>query len=218
MFLNTKRLVSIAASTLVLSLVSASANAQIDVLTGLNNGGGWSEGPYASTYTFNQSMILNSIGFASRGEGLSTISYTLNNTLVNLLESDLGSVDSKGLQWYTFANGGLSVNATSVLTVTTQGAFYSFPPDPSDPFGSSQSFYQTYELGVGSTNPNSNVTYNGMAGSYNTPVTFVTNSNLRVSPSNPGSNVAPEPGSFALALTGGAALLGICVRRRRNAG
>ena len=45
-----------------------------------------------------------------------------------------------------------------------------------------------------------------------------TNSNLRVSPSNPGSNVAPEPGSFALALTGGAALLGICVRRRRNAG
>jgi len=35
--------------------------------------------------------------------------------------------------------------------------------------------------------------------------------------SNPGSNVAPEPGSFALALTGGAALLGICIRRRRNA-
>ena len=35
-------------------------------------------------------------------------------------------------------------------------------------------------------------------------------------PANPGSNVAPEPGSFALALTGGAALLGICYRRRRN--
>ena len=34
---------------------------------------------------------------------------------------------------------------------------------------------------------------------------------------DPGANVAPEPGSFALALTGGAALLGICVRRRRNA-
>jgi hypothetical protein len=37
-------------------------------------------------------------------------------------------------------------------------------------------------------------------------------------PADPGSNVAPEPGSFALALTGGVALLGICYRRRRNAG
>ena len=216
MSIISKRLVSIAASTLVLSLVSASANAQIDVLTGLNDGGDYGEGPFESTYTFNQSMILNSIGFWSRGAGLSTIRYTLNNTVVNLLESHLGSVDSEGFQWYTFANGGLSVNATSVLTVTTQGAIVFFPPDdPSDP---PYSFYQTYELGVGATNPNSNVTYNGMTGSMPTSVNFLTNSNLRVTASNPGSNVAPEPGSFALALTGGAALLGICVRRRRNAG
>lgn len=34
-------------------------------------------------------------------------------------------------------------------------------------------------------------------------------------PTNPGSNVAPEPGTFALALTGGGALLGLCIRRRR---
>ena len=34
-------------------------------------------------------------------------------------------------------------------------------------------------------------------------------------PANPGSNVAPEPGSLALALTGGFALVGICIRRRR---
>jgi hypothetical protein len=38
------------------------------------------------------------------------------------------------------------------------------------------------------------------------------------STSSLGGNVAPEPGSFALALTGGAALIGICIRRRRNAG
>jgi hypothetical protein len=34
-------------------------------------------------------------------------------------------------------------------------------------------------------------------------------------PANPGSNVAPEPGSLALALTGGCALIGMCIRRRR---
>ena len=36
-------------------------------------------------------------------------------------------------------------------------------------------------------------------------------------PSNPGSNVAPEPASLALALTGGCALAGICIRRLKSA-
>jgi len=62
----------------------------------------------------------------------------------------------------------------------------------------------------------SNVTFLGTINVANAPVGGKTNSNIRVS--NPGSNVAPEPGSFALTLTGGAALIGICVRRRRNAG
>jgi hypothetical protein len=44
---------------------------------------------------------------------------------------------------------------------------------------------------------------------------YKTNGNIKVQ--NPGSNVAPEPGTFALALTGGGALLGICIRRRRMA-
>lgn len=35
--------------------------------------------------------------------------------------------------------------------------------------------------------------------------------------SNPGSNVAPEPGTLALALTGGCALLGMYIRRRKAA-
>jgi hypothetical protein len=35
-------------------------------------------------------------------------------------------------------------------------------------------------------------------------------------PANPGSNVAPEPGSLALAITGGCALVGMFIRRRRR--
>ena len=200
MFIITKRLVSIAASTLVLSLVSASANAQFDVLNLGFGKTGVINKTFVSTYTFNQSMILNSIEFVTSDEGFSTLSYTLDNTEVNLLQSQLGSGNM-----YTFSNGGLSVNATSVLTVTTRGDLVAAPAT-----------YRTYHSNVSSTNLNSNVTYNGMAGNGSSPVTNLTNSNLRVS--NPGSNVAPEPGTFALALTGGAALLGICVRRRRNAG
>ena len=36
-------------------------------------------------------------------------------------------------------------------------------------------------------------------------------------PNYTGANVAPEPGSLALALTGGYALLGMYIRRRRAA-
>jgi hypothetical protein len=158
-------------------------------------------------------MILNSIGFVSNNEALSTVSYTLNGTLFNLNQGMLGDVDSNGLQWYTLANGGVSVSASSVLKLTTKGSLQSFDPG----FGIVQ-WYQTYEVGVGSTNPNSNVTYNGMREGSSNAFGFVTNSNLRVSPSNPGSNVAPEPGSIALLLTGGGALAGIALRRRRNAG
>jgi hypothetical protein len=60
-----------------------------------------------------------------------------------------------------------------------------------------------------STNPK--VTYNGFGGF----VPQITSGNIKVS--NPGSNVAPEPGSIALLLTGGGALAGIALRRRRNA-
>ena len=204
MFIFSKRLVSIAASTLVLSLVSASANAQILVLNQGFSGNGDNK-TFVSTYTFNQSMILNSILFAASDGGFSTLSYKLNDTEVDLLplQSELGIYSTK-FRSYTFSNGGLSVNANSVLTVTTRGDLIA------------EATYRTYNWAVLSTNLNSNVTYNGMAGNGPSPVTNLTNSNLRVS--NPGSNVAPEPGSFALALTGGAALLGICVRRRRNAG
>ena len=203
------------ASVIVGSVVPSQAFAQIDVLTGLNGFGSSNDVFYESVYTFRQSMILNSIGFVTRNQGLSSVSYKINNLEFHLDESMLSGVDANGLQWYTLANGGLSVNASSVITVSTVGSWNS-PPPPFDEFGSQQpDFTKTYDVGVGSNNPSSNVTYNGSYENSTYRGAARTNSNLRVS--NPSANVAPEPGTFALALTGGGALIGICIRRRRNA-
>ena len=200
------------ASVMVASVVPSQAFAEIDVLSLQTVNYATNNVTAQSTYTFTKSMILNSIGFVSKGEGLTTVSYTLDGTSVNLLESNLSPVDANGLQWYNLAGGGLSVNASSMLRVTTKGALI-----PSNEF--EDAYYKTRNFAVVSTDSSSNVSYNGMVetlGSTSFAIdTSVTNSNLRVS--SPTSNVAPEPGSIALALTGGAALIGICIRRRRNA-
>jgi len=194
MSIISKRLVSIAASTLVLSLVSASAHAQIDVFSSLTNANYGFGGTLVSTYTFNSSMILNSIAFATNGGSNVALSYQVNGggyTSVSI--ASLGTTDSKGFQWFDLGSG-LTMQSGTTLDVKMVGS-------------SASAAEHNYAYTQGA-----NVTYSGFSphGSH------LTNSNLRVS--NPGSNVAPEPASFALALTGGAALLGICVRRRRNAG
>ena len=197
------------ASVMVASVTASQAIAQgpVYVFTGLTVDGTFLS-TVESTYTFNQPMILNSIGFVSEGLDLSTINYRFGSALpTSLLASQLEAVDANGLRWYTLPNGGLSVNALSVLKVTTAGEYV---PATTGGFGQ-PAYYNTYIRKVGSTDSSSNITYNGI----NVLGTTNTNSNLRVS--SPTSNVAPEPGSFALALTGGAALLGICIRRRRNA-
>ena len=209
MSLLSKRLVSIAASSLVLSLVSASANAQIDVLTGgtsdrTNRG-------FTSTYKFTDSMILNSIGFFTNGKTYESLSYSVGGTTYQLgtdfTANDLSVVDN-GFQWLIITPQSMISNQT--VTVYTKG--------PSVPIPGFGSFTQTDYFSNFTVNPSANVSFEGsdvVFIGFNDPIS---NSNLRVSPSNPGSNVAPEPGSFALALTGGAALLGICIRRRRLAG
>jgi len=190
------------ASVMVASVTASQAFAQgpFDVLTGLTNRAN-TDGTLVSTYTFNQSMILNSIGFVVDTSPLTKASYTLGTTRIDLTASDLVGAPVDGILWYNLANGGLSVNRFSVLEVTAN----SQRPDGNG-FVDVTNFAH-----VGSTNSSSNVTYNGLT-VFGTPAT---NSNLRVS--NPSSNVAPEPGSFVLALTGGAALIGICIHRRRNA-
>ena len=202
MSLLSKRLVSIAASTLLLSLVSASAHAEFEFLTSSPTSGpmyNWGV-TATSTFTFTQSMILNSIGFATVGTQNVAFSYAYGDGgFTNI--STLGTQDANGFSWYDFSTG-QAIQSGTILKVRMERA------TPTGGYGAG--IYT-----VTGQNAAANVVYNGLVAA-SAPNVGLTNSNIRVS--NPGSNVAPEPGSFALALTGGAALLGICVRRRRNAG
>jgi len=208
MFLNTKRLVSIAASTVLLSLIASAANAQIDVLTGLQHGGQNVGGTLSSTYTFSSPMILNSVGFYTYGD-LSTyltLSYSIDGVNQSFDRSNLvHGVD--GISWLTLSNP-VTILKDQVVVVTTKGR------DISQSFNGVPTFLTDFQT-FASVNPNAPVSYNtSITQSFSNHSRF-SNSNLRVT--NPSANVAPEPGTFALALTGGAALLGMCIRRRRNA-
>jgi hypothetical protein len=192
-----KRLVSAAASALVLTVLSTAAQAQTDVLT--FTGTKTANDPAGAkvmnaVYTFNTSMILNSIGFYETGPNFGDY-YEINGAPI-FPSTGISTKDSNNVFWVTLDR---LMNAGDVLEVITVDTEY---------------------LGA-TANSGTNVSYGGMG--YGNPPTGLptgistsrTNSNIRVT--NPSSNVAPEPGTFALALTGGGALLGICIRRRRNA-
>jgi hypothetical protein len=202
MSLITQRLVGVAASTVLLSLVSATAHAQlIDVFSG---------GTLYSTvfrfntvYTFSSPMILNSIGFQTHDEGDGVFEFAINGGgFANASTSSLGTfnaADSSGVRWFQLINPvTLGTNGTvNVQTSGTSGYRYNQTLNTA----ANVDFVTGYDWGGGT----------GVEARSD----FASNSNLRVS--NPSSNVAPEPGTFALALTGGGALIGICIRRRRNA-
>jgi hypothetical protein len=212
MSLFSKRLVGVVASTALLSLVSAAAHAQtIDVLTG---GGDYHVADHSVTteYTFSSPMILNSIGFLSRYGDNGTFEYSIDNLVFSdARTSSIGTLNAAvdGVRWLNLSSS-ITLNKDAIVRVRTsntlalnEGEFY---------YSSKTTVreFQTLNLGA-------NVSYNTFDSSgHNWTPDRVTNSNLKVS--NPSANVAPEPGSFALALTGGGALLGICIRRRRNAG
>ena len=220
MSLLSKRLVGIAARTILLSLVSTRAHAQTNFHNEFN-GVYRVTGMAESLYTFQKAMILNSIGFYTNGESLRMTSYYLsrNNIFGGLVDVyPAPEVDIHGFQWYEIP-GGLPIDAGSTLSVLTNGPetiIYSEEDDYGNREEISRSEYtdlkrtkQPYNFSVGEIS---------WGGTYFNNIYDLnyTNSNIRVT--NPSANVAPEPGSFALALTGGAALLGICIRRRRNAG
>ena len=189
------RLLGLTAGTLALSCFSSMAYAQLEVFdfsasTFQPGVGGRSE------FTFGSSLILNSIGFVYDSSYVDTdytLAYWIGDTdaaptFVTVVETRL---DSTGLiRYYDIPNPTTYAAGTKVAVVTViQG--------------------QGPSARTGFENKAVGVTHEHEAGS-----TFASG-NLRVTAL--GGSVAPEPGSFALALTGGAALLGICIRRRRNA-
>ena len=205
MSLITQRLVGVTTSALLFTFVSTSVLAQTtDVFTLGTQSDRFLDQSVTTTFRFNQSMILNSIGFVPTNA--ESLSYTLrggSSVIVNV--NQLSAIDN-GVRWLVLTNPE-TFNVNDTVTVTTKGYFVS---------GFPVSGYQTHVSGFTNLNPNLYYSVDHELGP-ELGNEILSNGNLRVSPANPGSNVAPEPGTFALALTGGGALIGICIRRRRNA-
>jgi hypothetical protein len=192
-----KRLMGLAISTLLITFIAAAAHAD-DVLTlGTATVPSSSIITVISTYTFNSSMILNSIGFVSSNDYVGTVyRYSINGIDINVdrLSADLASIDN-GVRWFRLATP-ITLNATDVVRVRTKHTG-----------GSLESPALT--LRAFTAVPGFDITVLGN----NQSLGAKTNSNLRVSAL--GASIAPEPGTLALALTGGCALVGMHIRRRR---
>ena len=173
-----------AQTSAVLNMVGGNGSNYIDAASGT-----------FSTFTFQQSFILNSVGFVTgpydQLNGGMTRFYKIGNADWVEITQGLPVDEATGVGYYTFSN-------PQTYTAGTQISIKSMWVNESK----HRKFDAINVAGI----------------THSTSIAGYTSGNLRVTPSDPGSNVAPEPGSFALALTGGAALLGICVRRRRNAG
>jgi hypothetical protein len=206
-----KRLVGIAASTALLSLVSTRAHAQ----------GTW----YTNRAEW-QSLVTN-IGIATYDENSETFGAYDHYVEDHVDAADYGGQLSVGNGYLT------TVDPTTVRFDYSVEPFHAFFGE----FRTSSDGFLDFSVGYfGPGSHNYRLTTTAGADSFlgyisnsadvkRVEVTPVDDYMLRVNSFNlgnrktldPSANVAPEPGSFALALTGGAALIGICIRRR-NAG
>jgi hypothetical protein len=191
------------ASVIAGSVIPSQAFAQtpINVFSG-GTSFGLEDTNYVTVYTFSSAMNLNSIGFLPRSLGPGVFEFaisTINNgAFVNADTSSLGTfseVNSDGIRWFDLYSP-ITLSKDDTVTVKSSGFFMARFGQVLSPAANVK--FETHQNGV--LLPNGSV---------------LSSSNLRVS--NPGSNVAPEPGSIALLLTGGGALAGIALRRRRNA-
>ena len=195
-----KRLIGLAISTLFITFIAAAANAD-NVLT-LGTGSDYSLPSVISAYTFNSSMILNSIGFVSSTDVSGTsYKYSINGGASYTTVTTGLAAGVSGVRWFNLATP-ITLNATNVVLVATSktGGNHIVPKVRLITYTAVPGFDITV---VGNNKSGSGVPANR------------TNSNLRVSALPPDANVAPEPGTLALALTGGCALVGVYIRRRK---
>jgi hypothetical protein len=195
-----KRLMGLAISTLLITFIAAAAHAD-DVLTLGTVVVPKTIAVVISTYTFNSSMILNSIGFVSTsGTNFAVYRYSINGETykdVDRLSVDLASAVND-VRWFSLATP-ITLNANDVVRVSTARTVISATP-------------KVRMLGYTAV-PGFDITVVGNDQDYGA----FTNSNLRVSALPPSASVAPEPGTLALAVTGGCALVGMYIRRRKTA-
>jgi hypothetical protein len=204
-----KRLVGIVTSTALLSLVSAAANAQ----------GTW----YTNRATW-ESLVTNvqTANYNGTGSGTSVVD---------------NGVTATGSELFVTSGSLISFVNNAPITFTFSGnAFYGeFHTNGSGSvtFSVDNSLTNVYSLPTTARgiNPPGGLSFLGYISDSESAITVKATPSasrqLRVTsfsfgngtnPANPGSNVAPEPASIALLLTGGAALAGVALRRRRNAG
>lgn len=213
MSLVSKRLVGIVASTALLSLVSTAAHAQVfstQYGTWYTNRAIWES--YITndrTAHYDTPPAGSSAPWEERG-----ITATANSTAWS--GAGYLSTDDTRPVTFTFAGNAFggdfaSLGSDITLTFTVAGSLSSYPL-PVTGFDTPSYTFLGYI-----SNSSSNISVTVSPSTDYLVVDSFTRAN-GTNPSNPGSNVAPEPGSIALALTGGAALIGNCIRRRRNAG
>ena len=186
------KLAGAAAGLLFLVGAAPTAFAQTAVLNVDATGAVARPNEFISTFTFNQSLILNAIGIPNVAG--TTFKYKIGSSASYTTITDtLGSAEN-GFRYFTFTNPQTYTTGTTVTIFSTKDL------SATDTRWYTRTITTTNAVGVTHTS--------------NLNATFATG-NIKVS--NPGSNVAPEPGSIALLLTGGGALAGIALRRRRNA-
>ena len=163
-----------------------------------------------SLWEFSSATLISSIGFFDNGDTNAVFSYQIGSGGIQTVDKNLLTSDAGGTRWFTFQQ---PTQVAQGETLKLRNNYYN-----TNNFEYESSWVGRSDNGDWSSDV-AGVTYSGIRTScfMGRPQTIMSKTNGNIKVQNPGSNVAPEPGTFALALTGGGALLGIYVRRRRLA-
>jgi hypothetical protein len=197
------RLLGLAASTLALSSFTSMAYAQTtqEVLNFTGSVFHNNSPDPASYFTFDQSMILNNIGWVYDSSMPSNTDFGYQR----------GYINSSGTFVQTFLK---TFTLVDLDTVTVSGLRY-LKSFTAQEYASGTVHKLTAYVIFGDSYTRTGFLDNAVGVTHSSNVIGNASGNLRVTAL--GGSIAPEPGSLALALTGGGALIGICIRRRRNA-